>query len=311
MLVTGAGGFIGASVVRALFAEGAHVVAAIRPGSRPWRLAGLDGRIEIVPLDVRAPDGIVANVRPELAVGCAAVGGHPQSVEQRLEQLEVSVLGTTRLVAALAGAGCERFVHLGGSIEYGPSSRPMRETDRLAPVVPRGGAKAAETLACLTIARSLELPVVVLRPFAVYGPLEPDARLVPSALRAAREGVALPLVEPGIVRDFVYVGDVAGAVVLALTGGAALDQAVVNVGTGVQTTVEALVATVGRVLGREVEVVPGAYALRAHDARTWVADVTLAEELLGWRATTSLEEGLRLTAAALDPSAEPERHGPP
>lgn len=299
VLVTGAGGFVGANLVRALAAGGALVTATVRPGSPPWRLEDVEGEVELAEVDVLAPEELVQRARPELAVSCAAVGGHPHTTEERLAQLELSVLGTARLVESLAAVGCERLVHLGSSLEYGPKAGAMREDDPLAPMVPRGAAKAAETFVCVMLARMLGLPALVLRPFSIYGPWEAESRLVPAALRAALEGAELPLVEPGIARDFVYVGDVVEAIVLGLTRDQPPAGEVVNVGSGVQTTIEELVAAVERVTGREVRARPGAFERRAHDADTWVASIDRAESLLGWRPRTSLEEGLRLTAAWL------------
>ena len=303
VLVTGAGGFIGANLVRALLEGGARVVALVRPEGSVGRLAGLEDDVEIVGVDLRAPESlhsVVAGVRPELAVNLAAVTGHPQTPGERLAHLEVSVLGTARLVEALAVAGCRRLVHIGSSLEYGPSSDPMSEDDRLRPTVPRGAAKAAESIVCLVWAGALGVPALVLRPFSVYGPWEHESRLVPTALRATIDGTELRLTEPDVVRDFVYVGDVVEAIVRALEAPDGVDGEIVNVGSGVQTTVEELVATIGRVVGRETHVRHGAYPVLAHDSRTWVADVERARRLLGWESSTPLEEGLRRTQAWLE-----------
>jgi UDP-glucose 4-epimerase len=175
-------------------------------------------------------------------------------------------------------------------MEYGPSSAPMRETDALAPATFRGAAKAAATL----LVRQSGVPAAVVRPFSVYGPGEQPHRLVPTVLAAGQRGEPIRLTRPGIARDFVYVDDV----VHALLRAAALPEAIgeiVNAGTGTQTTNEELVALVGAILGRELDIRVGAFEAKPWDTSTWVADTTKAERLLGWSAQTSLDAGLART----------------
>ncbi len=295
--------------MRALHEAGSEVVGLVRPGSRSPRLEGLTEHVELVAVDVAdgpALDDAVARLRPDLAVNLVVAGTHPLTRDERMAQLEVSVLGTARLVEGLARSGCRRLVHLGSSLEYGPRSRPLREDDRLAPVVPRGIAKAAETTVCLGLAEGLGLSAVVLRPFSIYGPYEHDARLVPSAVRAAFDGTELPLTEPGLAHDFVYMGDVVRAIELALRGPSSLDACVFNIGSGTQTTNEELVELVGRVAGREVRTVRGAHPTRAHDTRDWVADIERARTELGWVPAVGLEAGLRATISWWQARAQAE-----
>jgi nucleoside-diphosphate-sugar epimerase len=302
VLVTGAGGFIGANLVRTLLAAGATPIGVVRPGSDPWRLGEIENDLELASADLADPDAVaevVRDARPELAVHLGHPAGHPRTAAERLEHAAIGALGTAALVESLAEVGCGRLVHVGSSLEYGPKARPVHEDDVLAPVVPRGGAKAAASLVCLAWARTLGLSACVVRPFSVYGPWEHDSRLVPSALRAALEGSCLPLTGPDVVRDFVYVGDVGDAIVKALTADG-VSGVIVNVGSGAQTSIEELVATVGRVVGRVVSTAPGSYPRHSHDTSHHVADIVRARRLLGWEPSVSIEEGLRQTLTWLE-----------
>lgn len=298
VLVTGAAGFVGANLARALLEEGAEVHGLVRPGTSSWRLAGLTGELALHAADLTDVEGLggaVAAARPEVVFHTAAAGGHPASRSERETALRVSVLGTANLLEELRWNEVGRFVHVGSSLEYGPKPGPLTETDVLEPATFRGAAKAAATLVCLQLAHEAGRPVTVLRPLSVYGPWEQPSRLVPSAVRAARYGEPLPLTAPGVGRDFVFVDDVVEACLLAARAGGEVDGEIVNVGSGIQTSNEELVAAVERVTGSRIVTLPGRHPSSPPDTGTWLADVTKARELLGWTPRHTLEQGLAET----------------
>jgi nucleoside-diphosphate-sugar epimerase len=290
-LVTGAGGFVGAHLVGRLRADGWDVVALVRPGSDAGRLqrVGVDG----VPVDLTDADalaGAVHDAAPDVAFHLAAARAKSTPAE-RAATAAVNTTSGLRLVEALPGT-CRAVVRLGSSTEYAETSRPMDED---APLRPRGwfgATKAAGSLLFAAAAAERGLRAAVLRAFQVYGPHDHPSRLVPTVLRAAATGDALPLTGPGMRRDWVHVDDVVEACVRAalahdLPAGSAL-----NVGTGVQTANEELVAVAERVTGRRIDVRPGAHPGRGWDARSWLCDPRRAAELLGWTAQVGLDEGL-------------------
>ena len=119
---------------------------------------------------------------------------------------------------------------------------------------------------------------------------------MPTVLRAARTGDQVPLTGPGRRRDWIHVDDVVEACLAAAAAAAAAGRLacgqVLNVGTGRHVANEELVAMAARVTGRPISTVPGGHPGRAWDTASWVCDPRLAGELLGWRATIPLEEGL-------------------
>ncbi|HXN37348.1 MAG TPA: NAD-dependent epimerase/dehydratase family protein, partial [Solirubrobacteraceae bacterium] len=144
------------------------------------------------------------------------------------------------------------------------------------------------------------LAAVTLRLYSVYGPWEDPGRLVPALIREARSGRLPPLADPDIARDFVYVDDccqaLLGAAVRGAPGGPG---ATVNVGSGTQTRLEELVKLAREVLN--VTALPewSAMGRRQWDTNVWVSDPRVAFECLGWKASTSLGDGLSRTAAWL------------
>jgi UDP-glucose 4-epimerase len=289
-LVTGAGGFVGANLVRRLLAEGRHVVALARPGSDPWRLTGLD--VEIVEVDVR--EAIPG--RFDFVFHLAAHGAYSwQNDEGAI--YETNVCGTEN--ALRAG---ERVVVAGSSSEYGPKAHAPAEDEPLEPTSAYGAAKAAATRL------ALDRGAVVLRLYSAYGPWEDPNRLVPTLLARALAGELPPLVSPRVARDFVYVDDVCDAFLRAAQ---AEPGRVYNVGSGRQTTVAEVVEAVRKLLGVESEPRWGSMPDRIWDTETWVANPDRIRRELGWQARIGLEQGLARTIEWFRTRAPRERYGLP
>ena len=135
---------------------------------------------------------------------------------------------------------------------------------------------------------------MILRPFSVYGPWETPSRLIPSAIRAALDGLELPLTAPGYRRDLVHVDDVVDACLAAATVDVPPGE-IVNVGTGQEWTNEEVVSAISAVMGREIRTRPGEYPARLSDTAHWIADTRKAEQLLGWLPRRPLRDGLEQT----------------
>jgi nucleoside-diphosphate-sugar epimerase len=185
-------------------------------------------------------------------------------------------------------------LRLGSSTEYAASARPLTEDSPLGAGSFFGATKAAGSLLLLAAAAQRGVRATVLRAFQVYGPGDHPGRFVPVVLGAAASGHRVPLTAPGMRRDWVWVGDVVDACVRAARADDLAPGTVLNLGTGVQTANEELVALAERATRRRIAVDVGAHPGRHWDTGHWVADPTRARELLGW-STVDLADGLRRT----------------
>lgn len=136
-----------------------------------------------------------------------------------------------------------------------------------------------------------------MRLFSVYGPGEDRRRLVPSVIDALLAGRPLALTPGEQVRDFVYVDDVAEALLEAVHG-PGLDGHTFNVGTGVQTSVRELGAIVADQLGGHQLLRFGERPYRPDERFSWRASTVLTERILRWTARTPLAEGIARTIEA-------------
>ncbi|MEO8605673.1 MAG: NAD-dependent epimerase/dehydratase family protein, partial [bacterium] len=268
VLITGATGFIGSHLTRRLLADGYEVHALCRPASRFSRLAEVRRQLTIHRVELTARrdlQRLVPRVAPHyvlhLAVATMRAGVAPSAAALA----RGTTAGTINLIDACAAVDYACFLHTGDAFEYGPSAHPLVETRRCRPTTPDGIAKLAATRYVRAAARAGGRPIVTLRLFSVYGSRDQPRRLVPQVIAAALRGTALRLSQPGIVRDFLYVGDVVELYMAALARGAALSGEVINAGSGQATTIGELVEVVARLTRRRLVPRWGAYPTAAHD----------------------------------------------
>jgi UDP-glucose 4-epimerase len=292
-LVTGGAGFIGSNLVDALLERGddAHVLDDLSNGRRE----NVHARATLHVGDIRAPDAVFDEVRPELVFHLAAQANVRTSVERPDLDAEINVLGTVRVLEAARRHGAQVvFSSTGGAI-YGECEEPAREDAARQPLSPYGTSKLCGEEYLATWNRLHGTSHVSLRFGNVYGPRqEPhgEAGVVAIFMGLLEEGGTPTIYGDGRqTRDYVYVGDVVAAVLRA----AGHDGGVYNVGTGAETSVLELYDEIQRATGIEREAAHAAE--RLGELRRSVLDPGAAERALGWRARTSLADGLRATWA--------------
>jgi UDP-glucose 4-epimerase len=287
-VVTGGAGFIGSNLVDALVSRGDEVVVVddLSSGKREF----LNPGATFVVGDIRV--GIDA-AGADLVFHLAAQADVTTSVKRPQHDAAVNVVGTVQVLeAARAASARVVFSSTGGAI-YGECDGPAPESSPRRPVSPYGIAKlcAEEYLGGWNRIHGSQH--VVLRFGNVYGPRQDsslEGGVVSIFLERMHRGEATVIFGDGLqTRDFVYVGDVVGAMLAAAeTAGG-----VYNIGTGEETTVRDLHRLCAEVAG--VEDAPRLEGARLGEARRSVLDVSNAAARLGWRPATPLREGLRRT----------------
>jgi UDP-glucose 4-epimerase len=310
-LVTGGGGFIGSHLCDRLLAEGKRVVAVddLSTG-RIANLAearGYGQQFSFHNMDIRLDElrTIFDRHKPEVVMHLAAQASVPTSVEDPQKDASVNVMGLLNVLECAGAAGSRKvvFAASGGTLYGEPTNLPVKESARTKarPISPYGISKAIalDYLGFYQRTRGVEFAALALA--NVYGPRQDpfgEAGVIAIFASKMLAGETPTIFGDGEqTRDFVFVDDTVHAFSLAAERGSG---AVVNVGTGVETSVNnlyELMATTAQFKGR-----PRYGAERPGDLRRNALDPAAAQKELGWRPWTSLEEGLKATVEAFRPS---------
>ncbi|HUY87914.1 MAG TPA: NAD-dependent epimerase/dehydratase family protein [Pirellulales bacterium] len=297
-LVTGATGFVGACLTRALIDAGHDVHVTLRAASSPWRLAGLEGRYVAHQADLRdlaAVRRAVEAARPQVVYHLAAHGALYHE-RDRAAILASNLLGTCNLLEALDDCDDCTLVQTGSSSEYGHKAHPMREDDRLEPRTDYAVSKAAATLLCQAAAYEGR-SVATVRIFSAYGPWEDPSRLVPYVMACCLRGERPRVTSGEQPRDFIYVDDCIELLQLAAHAPAARGQ-ILHAASGRRQTVREMVETIVETCsGGRLSAEYGGEPLRPDEPTTWVGSIERTNELTGWRPRYDLPSGVERTWA--------------
>jgi len=296
-IVTGATGFVGANLVRRLLHDSHEVHVLVRRSRSEWRIAEIAREIQVHETDLTDREQVrrtVNAVRPDWLLHLAAYGAYTQQADAD-QIVHTNINGSMALMDACAEAGVEAFVQTGSSSEYGWKDHAPHEDERVEPNSVYAISKAASTHYCQMLARMRDLNAITLRLYSIYGPYEEPTRLVPTILIYGNRGGLPPLVSPKTARDYVYVEDAVDAI-MHVAGAAGIPRgSVYNLCTGIQTELATLVAHARELLKIPAVPVWGTMPPRPWDTDVWVGDPSTMENETGWRATTSLREGLERT----------------
>ena len=309
VLVTGAAGFIGSSLVDRLLAEGREVVGLdcfdpFYPEQAKLRNLGsaLDhARFRLVRGDIRdseALGGVFASGEIEGVVHLAALAGVRASLERPTAFADVNVHGTSAVLEAAVRAGRPRFVFASSSSVYGErEAGPFREDDpALHPISPYAATKRAGELLAHSFHHAYGLGVTCARIFTAYGPRQRPDLAVRKFAERMLSGHPVPIYgDGGSLRDYTFIDDLVEGLLRALDRD--LGFAILNLGAGRTVTVLEVVKQLEQALGVDAEI-----EWRPRETgdvtRTW-ADVSAARAALGWSPRVPFEEGIRRFVAWL------------
>ncbi len=296
-LITGGAGFLGSALANQLVAQGQEVrvlddLSAGDPGCLRPEVSFTRGDINDIPKLWTLLQGV------QCVYHLAARVSVPESVLYPREYNAVNVGGTVSILEAMRDAGVKRVVFSSSGAVYGEqSSQPLRETMPPDPRSPYAVSKLASEYYIRTTGILWNIETVSLRVFNAYGPGQqlPASHppVIPAFLKQALKGGTIVVHGDGNqTRDYIYIDDVVHALVAASTA-PGVDRLVINVGSGVETSVNGLIEAIGAAIDRTLSLV----YTPAQDGGVsrMCASLTLAAEKLNFRPQVDLAEGLSRT----------------
>jgi UDP-glucose 4-epimerase len=308
VLVTGGAGFIGSHLADRLLAEGMRVISV--DDLTTGRIANLSEargygkEFTFFNMDVRA-EGLHAlfeRHRPEVVFHLAAQSGVRPSLDEPAKDASINIMGTLNVLDCAVRSGVKKVVYAasGGTIYGEPKRIPVKESAAQGshPASPYGISKkvAVDYLSFYQRYRGLDYTALALG--NVYGPRQdPYGEAGVIAIFAAKmlEGEACTIFGDGNqTRDYVFIDDVVHGFVRAVERGSGK---LVNIGTGLETSVNGLYKLLAETIGYTGE--PGTGPLPPGELRRIALDISLAPSAIGWKPWTHLEDGLGETVAYL------------
>ncbi len=307
VLVTGAGGFIGSHLTEELIRQGEEVRALVRYNSRDDRglleelPKDVQSQIEVISGDLKDPDAVRKAVK-----GCrkifhlGALIAIPYSYAHPFDFIQTNVAGTAHLLnASLEEAGLERFIHTSTSEVYGTAQYvPIDEKHPLQAQSPYAASKIAADKLAESYYLSFGLPVATIRPFNTFGPRQSLRAIIPTIISQAIQAKKIRLGNTKPRRDFLFVKDtVRGFIQVEKCEGAV--GKVVNIGTGIDISIEELVRKILDLMGKKTEIEVEDRRIRPEKSEVMqlLSDIHLAQKLFQWAPRHTLDEGLRETIA--------------
>lgn len=296
VLITGGVGFIGANFVYKFLDLGYKVNVFDRKEVNLWRIKKVKKQINFYSpnlTDYNETKKIISEIKPDIVIHFAAYGAYQKTQQDIDTSINVNLRGAINLINACSKIDVECFINTGSSSEYGIKNAPMKETDVLEADNIYAITKSATTMYCQMMARKFGFPVVIIRPFAVYGYFEEKERLIPSIIESCLTNRKLELSCPDSVRDFIFIEDLIDGYLAAIKNIENIKGQIFNLGSGKQNTISEVVKIIKKITGSNIEPIYGQIKMAQTEPKNWVSDISKARDILKWEPKYNLESGLK------------------
>lgn len=295
VVVTGATGFIGSAVARALVCRGFDVAVMVRKTADTWRLGDDVQRMHVLHGSLHDADSYRAALqafRPDTVMHLAWHGVSKAGRDDP-SQVRTNVCGSAELLWAAIGAGCTTFIGVGSQAEYGPCDTAIDEGHPPRPESLYGAAKLATLTLLDQVSRQHNIRLIWLRVFSVYGPQDSADTLLSSLIRQLLGGIRPRLTSCEQVWDYLFINDAAEAFITV--GATATASGVFNLGSGEPQPLHETITQVRDLIDPSLTLGFGELPSPVRTGQRLEPIVSRLSNVTGWSARTLLKTGLSKT----------------
>ncbi|MDF1540274.1 MAG: GDP-mannose 4,6-dehydratase [Candidatus Thorarchaeota archaeon] len=304
ILVTGAAGFIGSHLTDALIKSGAEVRAFVR-----YTSSGTMGNLKYIDTDVENLEIVMGDLKDPYACKnamidvdyvfhLASVISIPYSYIHPREYFDSNVNFILNILQAAMDMDLKGIIHTSTSEVYGTAEHvPIPENHPLKAQSPYSASKIAADKIAESFYRSFDLPIITVRPFNTYGPRQSIRAVIPTIITQALSQKTILIGDTRPTRDFLYVTDTVKGFVEIASNYDKLLGMTVNLGTGVEISIQDLIENIVELTESSAKVVFDAARIRPSksEVNRLCADVSLIKKLIGWKPDFNFQDGLKET----------------
>jgi nucleoside-diphosphate-sugar epimerase len=210
---------------------------------------------------------------------------------------DVHFNGVKNLVDCLNKKKIKKFIQIGSSDEYGSNLAPQNEKQKESPISMYSCAKVATTYFLQTLYKTENFPVVILRPFLVYGPKQREDRFIPQIINGCINKDSFPVSEGMQLRDFLFIDDFIDAVFITLKNNNIAGE-IINIATGIPVSIKKVINIVASII-KSGQPQFGGIKYRKSENMELYADINKAKNLLNWKPRIDLETGICRTIESI------------
>jgi nucleoside-diphosphate-sugar epimerase len=299
-LITGGTGFIGSNLISELLAINCSPTVLTRNKQEKVDSNFQNKKPTLIELDITdyaAVRKFVLDFRPTLIINLAATLGRDDASGQAI--FKVNYEAVENLLEASLTAKVKRIILFGSADEYGYQPISQSEDLALLPNSPYAVSKARMTELAGKLFKQSGVPVVVLRPFTVYGMEQPKGMFLSDAIRCALENLPFEMSEGIQKRDYIFISDFVRAIMQA-SQSPDIEGKVFNIGSGQAFPLREIAKKVWEITGADKSLLKiGARTAVLSELHDTCADITKAEALLDWQPEVTLDDGLRETIKSI------------
>lgn len=297
ILITGASGFVGQHLINSLIKENCKLYCFVRGLSIDFNNTESE-EISYYDIDLKQKEdlnNIVKSISPDIVIHLAGKKNRSNEINEIKSILDNNVFGTLNLFESLLSvSNLKKIILLGSIEEYGFGYSPFKEDSFENPISTYGVSKLTISKLAKIFINEYNLPITILRPSIIYGPMQGTEMFIPSLINSLSNKQNFQMTKGEQYRDFLYIDDLIEAIkktilIDNLTG------STFNIASGISFKLSNIAIKIANILNAEDNLQIGALDYRKSEIMNYTVDIALALDKLNWKPNTSIDEGLVIT----------------